>query len=145
MAKTNIPKLENFPFSTILKLRITDINYGGHLGNDALLGLLHEARLQFLNTYGKATEMDCCGAGLIMLNIQVDYKAEGRYSDEIEIFVAIKDVGKTQFDMVYQLINVKNQKVVANAVSTMAFFDYKRHRVVRRPANFIENFQLENS
>ncbi len=143
MAKTNITKIDNFPFSTILKLRITDINYGGHLGNDALLGLLHEARIQFLNHYNNATELDCCGVGLIMLNIQVDYKAEGLYGDKIELFVAMSEVTKTQFDIVYKLVNVANDKIVAEAVSTMAFFNYERHRIMRRPATFCENFQLE--
>ncbi len=145
MAKTNITKVDIFPFSTTLKLRITDINYGGHLGNDALLGLLHEARIQFLNHYNNATELDCCGAGLIMLNIQVEYKAEGLYGDEIELFVAMSEVTKTQFDIVYKLVNVANDKIVAEAVSTMAFFNYERHRIMRRPTNFCENFQLEIS
>jgi hypothetical protein len=34
-----------FPFRTTLTVRVTDLNYGNHLGNDALLGLLHEARV----------------------------------------------------------------------------------------------------
>ncbi|UDQ96567.1 thioesterase family protein [Lentisphaerota bacterium WC36G] len=142
MAKINIPLVENFMFSTYLNVRITDINYGGHLGNDALLGLLHEARLRFLNKYNHSTELDCCGAGLIMLNIQVDYKAEGLYADKFEIFVTIIDVGKTKFDIVYKVVNVATNNVVAEAVSTMAFFDYKRRRIMRCPKNFEENFQL---
>ena len=34
-----------FVFRTELDVRITDINYGRHVGNDAMLGLLHEAGL----------------------------------------------------------------------------------------------------
>ena len=36
-----------FVFRTELDVRITDINYGRHVGNDAMLGLLHEARLRY--------------------------------------------------------------------------------------------------
>ena len=41
-----------FVFRTELDVRITDINYGRHVGNDALLGLLHEARLRFWRISG---------------------------------------------------------------------------------------------
>ena len=44
--KIDLPSL--FAFSTTLRVRVSDINYGGHLGNDALLSMLHDARLQYL-------------------------------------------------------------------------------------------------
>ena len=47
--KLNLP--EQFLFSTNIAVRITDINYGGHVGNDSFLSLIHEARQQFLNHY----------------------------------------------------------------------------------------------
>ena len=52
MARIKIAVPPQFTFSTQIPVRITDINYGGHLGNDALLALLHEARVQFLRRYG---------------------------------------------------------------------------------------------
>jgi hypothetical protein len=42
-----------------------DINYGGHLGNDAVLSLVHEARVRFLKQQGY-TENNIEGAGIIM-------------------------------------------------------------------------------
>ena len=47
--KINLP--EKFVFETNLHVNIGDINYGGHLGNDAYLRLAHEARLQFLKEH----------------------------------------------------------------------------------------------
>jgi 4-hydroxybenzoyl-CoA thioesterase len=52
-------------FITELEIRITDINYGGHLGNDRLLSLVHEARVQWLASHDW-TELDVDGIGLIM-------------------------------------------------------------------------------
>jgi acyl-CoA thioesterase FadM len=40
----------SFAFSTIIAIRITDLNYGGHAGNDVFLALAHEARERFLGT-----------------------------------------------------------------------------------------------
>ena len=48
MARTKLILPDNFNFSTELEIRITDINYGGHLGNNSVLGLIHEARLRLL-------------------------------------------------------------------------------------------------
>ncbi len=49
MPRVELELPERFQFVTEIPLRITDINYGGHLGNDALLSLLHEAQC---NSYG---------------------------------------------------------------------------------------------
>ena len=48
MARVKLEIPELLPFATELEVRVGDVNYGGHLGNDALLGLLHEARIRFL-------------------------------------------------------------------------------------------------
>ena len=61
--KIDIP--DNFAFETQIPIRITDLNYGGHLGNDKYLTLIHEARVQFLEHYG-FSEMDVDGVGIIM-------------------------------------------------------------------------------
>ena len=54
-----------------IPVRITDINYGNHLGNDALISIVHEARVQWLkiNNY---TELQVDGVGLIMSDLAVE-------------------------------------------------------------------------
>lgn len=53
-------------------VRIRDINCANHLGNDALLSLIHEARVQFLMHYG-LKESDIGGAGIIMTDRVIVY------------------------------------------------------------------------
>ena len=65
MARIRIEMPEQFPFSTQLPVRITDINYGGHGGNDAILGMIHERRMQYLRSLGYS-EMEFEGVGMIM-------------------------------------------------------------------------------
>ena len=48
MARIKLTLPENFNFSTNIEVRITDINYGGHLGNDSVLEIIHEARIRML-------------------------------------------------------------------------------------------------
>ncbi len=52
MERIKIQLPEKFSFSTTIKIRITDLNYGGHVGNDVFLSLIHEARQQFLIAHG---------------------------------------------------------------------------------------------
>ena len=66
MARITIELPPAFYFSTDIMVRITDINYGGHVGNDTILSLIHEARMQFLNSLSY-TEMNCGEIALIMV------------------------------------------------------------------------------
>ena len=50
--KFKIPSIQKIAFTTTLDVRISDINYGNHLGHDSLISLLHEARMRFLKQTG---------------------------------------------------------------------------------------------
>ena len=67
MPRIRIDLPATFPFAIELPVRITDVNYGGHLGNDALLSLLHEARCRFLLHHG-CSEANTAGVGMVMVD-----------------------------------------------------------------------------
>ena len=75
MSRIRIELPSNFQFSTNISIRITDLNYGGHVGNDTILSLLHEARVQFLKSFGY-TEMKFEGVSLIMSDVGIEFKKE---------------------------------------------------------------------
>ena len=52
MARIKLTLPERFLFSASIPVRITDLNYGAHVGNDTILSLMHEARVQFLRLFG---------------------------------------------------------------------------------------------
>jgi len=60
MARIKIELPEKFSFETIIPIRITDLNYGNHVGNDTILSILHEARVQYLRHYD-LEELDFAG------------------------------------------------------------------------------------
>ena len=47
MARIKIDLPGKFVFSTKIPVRITDINFGGHVGNDTILSIVHETSAQF--------------------------------------------------------------------------------------------------
>ena len=76
MPRVKVALPDTFSFSMEVPVRITDLNYGGHLGNDALLGILHEARVHFLRTMGLPNDYDAdTKLGLIMVDVAVEYKS----------------------------------------------------------------------
>jgi acyl-CoA thioesterase FadM len=130
MARIRLEIPENLPFATELTLRVGDMNYGNHLGNDALLGLLHEARLQFLATLGYS-EMSLGGAASIMADVAIVYKAQAFRGDRLRIAVGTGDFTGSGFDMLYRVSNVTTGAVVALAKTALVLFDYERGRPVR--------------
>jgi acyl-CoA thioester hydrolase len=131
MARIKIVVPAHFSFSTAIPVRITDINYGGHLGNDALLSLLHEARLRFLQHHGYS-ELDLATKGLILADAAIEYKGESFHGDVLTIFVAADDFNKYGFDLVYKVLN-QHGKAVALAKTGMVCFDYKARRIAALP------------
>lgn len=134
MARIKIDLSEKFHFSCEIPVRITDINYGGHVGNDALLSIVHEARMQFFRSLSY-TEMNFGGAGMIMADVAIEFKSELFYGDIIIVSVTAGDVSKVSFDLIYKMERQISdiRKTVALAKTGMICYDYEKKKIVAIP------------
>jgi len=130
--KLTIPP--NFTFQCKVPVRITDVNYGGHVGNDAILSLIHEARMQFLKNLGYS-EMNFAGTGMIMADVAIEFKGELFYGDELTVWVTASDLSKIGFYIYYKLEQVTTgiPQVIALAKTGMVCFDYKHKKIAKIP------------
>lgn len=135
MARIKIYLPNKFIFSTEIPVRINDINYGGHLGNDSILSIVHETRVRFLNKFGYS-ELDVEGFGIIMSDSAIVYKSESYYGDLLRIDVAIDDFSKFGFDFIYKISNNDTKKEIARAKTGIMFFDYEKKKMVEVPEKF---------
>ncbi len=135
MARVELDLPEKFEFSTEIPIRIGDINYGGHLGNDAVLSLIHEARLRFFKKYG-FTELNVDGAGIIMTDAVIVYKSEGFHGDVLNIDIARDDFNKYGCDFFYKITNKETGTEVARAKTGIVFFDHEKKKVISVPEKF---------
>jgi len=135
--KVHVP--ENFSFSTLIQIRISDVNYGGHVGNDAFLSLIHEARLRFLSHYGYS-EMNMEGVGLIMSDVAIEFKKELVYGDTVKISVVANGFDRLGFDIYYLLEWTDNEKniLAGKAKTGMMCFDYQTKKKASIPVAAIE-------
>ena len=135
MARVKIELPKEFIFKTEIPIRINDINYGGHLGNDAVLSIAHEARLRFLKHYS-FTELNVGGAGTIMVDAAVQYKAEGLHGDIVLVEIAVTDITGVGCDFVYRCTNKNTGAVIAIVKTGIVFYDYNRKKIVTFPEKF---------
>lgn len=128
MARIKVALPATFLLTIDLPVRITDLNYGGHLGNDALLGILHEARVQLLAHLG-TTEFDAATKlGFIMADVAIEYQSEAFYGDVLHLRLGTLDTHKYGFDVVYEVTN-QTGKAIARAKTGMLCFDYSTRKL----------------
>jgi len=144
MAKIKISLPESFGFSTDIPVRISDVNYGGHVGNDAILSIIHEARLQYLKHHSYS-ELDLGGVSLIMADVGIEFKKEAFYGETIVASVAANDFQRVSFDLVYKLEKRVDEKrvIIAIAKTGMVCFDYQNRRVCAIPEEVVEKLTAQ--
>lgn len=132
MPRAQLTALPSYPFHTDLQVRTTDLNYGGHLGNDRLLSLIHEARVAFLAHHGWS-EMDCAGSSLILGDAVLVYQAEAFAGDVLRFEVALDEPSRAGFRLFYRVTRPADGKAIALVENGMACFDYETRRLARLP------------
>jgi len=140
--KLNFP--DEKPLHTVtIPVRIGDINYGGHVGNDAILSIVHEARLQMLRSYGYS-EMNAGGNSMIMADVMIAYKGESFYGDDLALEIFAQEIRNHSFDLLYHITTLRNGATteIAHVKTGMVCFDYTTRKVAEMTDElrlFLEN------
>lgn len=120
--KIQLPK--NILTTVFIPVRITDINYGNHVGNNAFVEIIHESRAQFLIQHD-FTEMDVAGTSLIMSELLVEFKNEAHYNDLLEIKIFSGEILRASFEFFYEISTKKNNQeiIIARAKTGMVCYN----------------------
>lgn len=137
MARIKLEMPTVYPFRTELTVRITDINYGGHLGNADVLALMHEARVRFLKSFGYS-EINVEGYGTIMLDSVVIYKTQAFAGEVLQIEIAAGDFSRLGCDIFYRITKKEGGAEVVLAKTGIAVFDYANQKRVSPPEAFVK-------
>lgn len=136
-ARVSIPRA--FSFSTEIPIRISDINYGGHLGHDAILPIAHEARIRFLQSMNYS-EGDIEGSTFIMADAVIEYKSQAFHGQTLVVELHVQDFGSSSCDFVYRITDKQTGVEVARVKTGMVFFDYVKGKPIPVPPVFRERF-----
>lgn len=139
MQRVNIRFPGMVHFTTELEILIGHINYGKHLGNDAVLSLVHEARIRFLDHLGY-TEFDLEGVSLIMADAAIRFRSEAFHGEVMLLELSVGELSTVGFDLYYNMKNKSTGEVVAEVKTGMICFDYDSKKISRLPGAFINRF-----
>ncbi len=132
MPRIKLKPLEKYQFQTEITVRTTDLNYGGHLGNDSLLSLIHEARVAFLAKH-RFSELNCAGVSLIMADSAIVYQGEAFAGDILLFEVGAGEPTKHGFRIYYRVTKIKNGTQIALVENGMVCYDYQSNKIQALP------------
>jgi len=124
MPRLQLKPLAAYDFHCEFAVRTTDLNYGGHLGNDRLLALVHEARVAFLAAAG-LTELDAGGASLILADAALLYQAEAFAGDVLRFEMAAREPGRLGFRLFTRVSRPADGTPVALVETGLVCFNYQ--------------------
>ncbi len=114
------------------------------MGNDTVLSLAHEFRVQFFHKYGQS-ELSFFGLGIIMSDSAIQYRAQGFWGQEITAKLWFVPTGATRFDLYYQL---QSQKELGSDLYDIAyiktgqvFFNYETQNVAMPEKEGLESYK----
>lgn len=138
MARLQLDLPEHFIYATNLTVRVNDLNYGAHVGNDGMLVLMQQARIEFYRANGFKDEVSFEGSvGQVIADALVIYKAETFLGDVLTIQLAVADISKYGFDMLYLVTNQEIGKEVARAKTGIVCFDYEKRKIAVIPERLL--------
>lgn len=128
-------------FSTQITVRISDINYGNHLGNEMILSFMQETRLRYFQSLGYRDELNIEGIGTIQADAAIEYRGESFHGDVIRCDLFLGDLGKRSIDFYYTMENAHNDRLIARGKTGIAFYDYSLKTTVSIPGALLEKVQ----
>ena len=142
MPRLQLDLPSEFKFSCELTVRASDLNYGNHVGNDSMLTIMQEVRIQFYRSLGYTNELNFEGSvGHIVADAAVIYKSEAFLGDTLIIQIGMNDFSKYGFDMFYRITNKVTGKEVALGKTGIVFFDYDKRKVASIPESFLNKMK----
>ncbi len=136
MPRIKLQEQPAYEFQHSLTIRVTDLNYGAHLGNDSVVTLIHEARARLLHTLDcRELDLGDGQTGIIIGDLVVNFLQEGLIFDEVRIESHVGEISQRSFRIFHRLL--KGDKPLALAETGIITFDYTERRAVPVPEEFL--------
>ena len=114
--------MSGFPFVHRERVRFSDRDALGHVNNAVYSTYLEEARIGVLGDLGD----------FILARVEIDFRAELRDPDEVEIRSRLDRMGTKSFELRHEVY--AGEELVAEAKSVLVSYDYGRRASVAVPA-----------
>jgi acyl-CoA thioester hydrolase len=117
-----------------LVVRFSDCDPLAHVNNALYLTYLEQARITLwraqLGAWPRPMAPGGAREGFILARAEVDFRAQAREGDELEVRLALGGFGRTSASYEYEIVNVVTGRIVAEARTVQVWIDYDAGRPV---------------
>jgi len=120
-----------------LEVKIGDIGYGNHMGNDKALLFFHDARIKMFNSIGFEELNIGNNTGIVVSEAHVYYYKEVFLYDVLEATLEVDEITPTSFFLNYEFTRQSDSKIVLKGSTKIIAFDYATKKVAKIPDEFL--------
>jgi acyl-CoA thioester hydrolase len=125
-----------FKEKTQVQLRFSDVDKMGHVNNATYVTYFELARLNYFDALTKNSEkIDWVNEGVIMAQIEMDYKQPVLLEDKVFVYTWVSRIGSKSFDMSCSIVREINGVEVeaAKGLAVIVCFNYKTNESIAIP------------
>lgn len=122
-------------FETTISVLVNHLNYGNHLGHDAMLCILQEARMRWLKSLTNNTSELYIqnNIGWLVKRIEIDILSESFHGDVLQIQLSVDENKQSHFIIDYCVKNLTRNEEQCRAKTQMVCYDFQNKKIARIP------------
>lgn len=141
MPRTKIIEQKQYPFQSQLTVRVSDLNYGAHLGYDRLLTLVQQSRMEMFAQWGMSeTDLGDGKTGIVAADAVLNYRGEAFFNDRLIVEICPIEVGLVSFRLAHRVSKIDGSPIALIEIG-FAAFDYKKRSATKLPDVFSEKLK----
>jgi acyl-CoA thioester hydrolase len=114
-----------------VSVRFRDCDAMGHVNHAVYFTYLEQCRLTF---WRELTGWPSPHTRVILARAECDYRAPAHFGDELEVRLNVDEIGRSSFVLVYEIADVKDDRLIAAGKTVMVSYDYDAGKAVPLPA-----------
>ena len=129
--------MPDFPVSTDLEVRFRDCDPMGHVNNAVYATYLEVGRQAYWQRFPGG--LDFRNAPFIVVHLEIDFRSPATVGEILRVSLRIPWISRRSFGMEYEIRSAESGRVVAEARSVQACYDYTAQAVVEVPEHLRRN------
>jgi acyl-CoA thioester hydrolase len=103
----------------------------GHVNHAVYFTYLEQCRRTF---WRDVTGTPSPHTRVIIARAECDYRAPAHFGDELEVRLAVGEIGRSSFALQYEVVHVESGRLIAMGKTVMVSYDYAAGKSVPLPA-----------
>jgi acyl-CoA thioester hydrolase len=144
MSRVILREQDEYEFTYKLGAQIGHLNYAGHIGHDAIIAMVWEARVHLFRSLG-LTELDLGDneTGIIMTDLAINFKEEAFLFEEVTVESHVGEVGERRFRLFHRIS--REGRLIALMETGFSTYNYNLRRAVPVPHSFLTALRAYNA